>query len=163
MKYLLSSLLILLSSPLIAEDTNPIPSITITSATDLRSDGKKALEGNKAILLLVSQDHCSYCMQIKREVITPMILSGDYKDTLLIRELAIDRADTLIDFKGVEKDNSKFAYDYNVAVTPTLLFLNGEGKELTEQMVGMPTPEMYYYYVDQSVQAAIRAVAQAEE
>ncbi|AKH22125.1 hypothetical protein AAY24_07720 [Sedimenticola thiotaurini] len=133
----------------------------MTTATDLSSDGKKALEENRAILLLISQDHCSYCMQIKREVIAPMILSGDYKDTLLIREIAIDRAETLIDFKGVEKDNSKFAYEYNVAVTPTLLFLSGEGKEVIEQMVGMQTPDMYYFYVDQSVQAAIRAVNQS--
>ncbi|WP_052761132.1 thioredoxin family protein [Sedimenticola thiotaurini] len=160
MKYLLPSLLLLISSSLLAEETNALP-VSITTATDLSSDGKKALEENRAILLLISQDHCSYCMQIKREVIAPMILSGDYKDTLLIREIAIDRAETLIDFKGVEKDNSKFAYEYNVAVTPTLLFLSGEGKEVIEQMVGMQTPDMYYFYVDQSVQAAIRAVNQS--
>lgn len=161
MKYLIPTLLLLLSSsPLFAADTEQVPSIAITAATDLGGDGKSAKKDHKAILLLVSQEHCSYCMQIKREVIRPMLLSGDYKDTLLIRELQLDDASTLIDFRGIERANHSFAYDYNVSVTPTLLFLDGEGKELVEQMVGMQTPDMYYYYVDQSVQEAIKALAQ---
>jgi len=158
MKYLVPTLFLLLTSPLFADETEHLSSIAITVATDLNADGKTARTGNKAILLLVSQEHCSYCIQIKREVIGPMLRSGDYKETLLIREITLDGVSTVIDFKGITRDNHNFVYDYKVSVTPTLLFLDGEGRELSEQMVGMQTPDMYYYYVDQSVQEALKAL-----
>lgn len=161
MKHLLPSLLLLISAlPLQAGDAEPLSTPAITAATNLSTDGKTAKQERRAILLLVSQEHCSFCIQIKREVIGPMLRSGDYEDTLLIRELTIDDAATVIDFRGTERDSSRFALDYNVSVTPTLLFLDGEGRELVEQMVGIQTPDMYYYYVDQSVQEAIQTLAQ---
>ncbi|PLX59810.1 thioredoxin family protein [Sedimenticola selenatireducens] len=158
MKYLLATLLLLLTTTLFADDAEHTSFAAITTATDLHADGKTAKTENKAILLLVSQEHCSFCVQIKREVISPMLRSGNYTDTLLIRELILDGVSTVIDFKGTQRDNHSFAYDYKVSVTPTLLFLDAEGKELSEQMVGIQTPDMYYYYVDQSVQEEIKAI-----
>jgi thioredoxin-related protein len=128
---------------------------SVTIATNLQADGESARKARKAILLLVSQEECSYCIQIKREVIGPMIRSGDYEDRLLIRELLLDGVSTVIDFQGVARDSHNVAYDYQASVTPTLLFLDADGKELTAKMVGISTPDMYYYYVDQSIQEAI--------
>jgi thioredoxin-related protein len=131
---------------------------SVTIATNLQADGESARKARKAILLLVSQEECSYCIQIKREVIGPMIRSGDYEDRLLIRELLLDGVSTVIDFQGVARDSHNVAYDYQASVTPTLLFLDADGKELTAKMVGISTPDMYYYYVDQSIQEAIEAL-----
>ncbi len=161
MRYLTAFLLLLTpTSQLIADETGEHSRLVpVTTATNLNIDGESARKEKKAILLLVSQEHCSYCMQIKREVIGPMIRGGSYTDSLLIRELMLDGVSTVIDFKGDKRDNHNFAHDYKVSVTPTLLFLDGEGKELAEKMVGMQTPDMYYYYVDQSVQEAINALS----
>lgn len=158
MKYLLTTLLLLLTTTLFADDAEHASLAAITTATDLHADGKTASTETKVILLLVSQEHCSFCVQIKRDVIGPMLRGGDYKETLLIRELILDSASTIIDFKGTQRDTHSIADDYKVSVTPTLLFLDPEGKELSEQMVGIQTPDMYYYYVDQSVQEAIKAI-----
>ncbi|WP_428603321.1 thioredoxin family protein [Sedimenticola sp.] len=132
------------------------PSTSTITATNLQADGEAAQRDNKAILLLVSQEHCSYCVAIKRDVIVPMIMSGNYKNNLLIRELHLDGTSTVIDFDGVERDSYHFTYNYKVSVTPTLLFLDGRGKELAEKMVGFQTPDMYYYYVDQSIQESLK-------
>lgn len=157
MKYLAALLTTLLSvSATFAANHDAHPSlVSVPAAVDLKADGKIARKENKAILILVSQEHCSYCVQIKQEVIGPMIRGGSYENALLIRELPLDGASTVIDFKGVTRDNHSFAYDYKVSMTPTLLFLDSNGQELSEKMVGMQTADMYYYYVDQSIQAAI--------
>jgi hypothetical protein len=62
------------------------------------------------------------------------------------------------DFKGRDLDNSQFAYGYDVYLTPTLLFLGPDGRELTKRIVGINTPEFYFYYVDQAIQSAISAL-----
>ncbi|WP_260291074.1 thioredoxin family protein [Sedimenticola hydrogenitrophicus] len=160
MKYLTALFAVLLFiAPLHADDDREHAALaSVTVATNLQADGEIARKGRKALLLLVSREECSYCIQIKREVIGPMLRSGDYDDRLLIRELRLDGVSTVIDFQGVARDSHNVAYDYKASVTPTLLFLDADGKELTAKMVGIQTPDMYYYYVDQSIQEAIEAL-----
>ncbi len=132
--------------------------IGVIEATDLQADGQRARQEKRAIMLLVSQEHCSFCVQIKQEVIGPMIKSGAYENRLIIRELLLDTGSDVIDFKGVRRESHDFSYDYKVSLTPTLLFLDANGNELVEKMVGIQTPDMFYYYVEQSVQAAISSL-----
>ena len=132
--------------------------VELTEARDMSADGKLAREGGMPILLLVSQLTCPYCEQIKREILHPMVVAGDYRGELLIRELYMDTHGRIRDFKGRHVDNSQFAYGYDVYLTPTLLFLGPDGRELTKRMVGINTPEFYFYYVDQAIQSAISAL-----
>ncbi len=129
----------------------------LVEARDLSADAALARRGKMPIMLLVSQDHCPFCDQIKREILNPMIVSGEYRDRLLIREIFIDLGTRVRDFKGSEIDSSSFTQQYQVYLTPTLLFLDSDGNELVERMVGIQTPEMFFYYVDRSVQEAIAA------
>jgi thioredoxin-related protein len=87
-----------------------------------------------------------------------MIRSGNYSKRLIIRELLLDTGSYVIDFKGVRRENHDFSYDYKVTLTPTLLFLDADGKELATKMVGIQTPDMFYYYVDQSIQEALETL-----
>jgi thioredoxin-related protein len=133
-------------------------SVELTEARDMSADGKLSRKGGMPILLLVSQLTCPYCEQIKREILHPMVVAGDYKGELLIRELYMDTRGRIRDFRGRYVDNSQFAYGYGVHLTPTLLFLGPDGRELTKRMVGINTPEFYFYYVDQAIQSAIAAL-----
>lgn len=154
MKYLITLLGLLIGlSPAMASEHDLL--VPVVEATDLYADGQSARAEEKAILLLVSQEQCSFCVQIKQEVIGPMIRSGDYENRLIIRELLLDTGSEVIDFKGVHRESPDFAHDYKVSLTPTLLFLDANGKELTAKMVGIQTPDMFYYYVDQSIQEAL--------
>ena len=86
-----------------------------------------------------------------------MIVSGEFHNRLLIREIYINLGGRIRDFKGEELDNSSFALGYKVYLTPTLLFLGPDGNELTERIVGIQTPEMFYFYVERAIQEAISA------
>ncbi|MCW8908165.1 MAG: hypothetical protein OQL28_13010 [Sedimenticola sp.] len=107
------------------------------------------------MLVLVSQESCSYCERIKHEVIKPLIRSGQYANRLLIRELPIDGGAESIDFNGAARENREIAFSrYRAGLTPTLLFLAPDGEPLVPKIVGFQTPDMYYYYVEQAIELA---------
>ena len=129
--------------------------VTIQEGLNFFEDAQQARKEGRLIMLLVSQDHCPFCVLIKEEIIYPMIRGGDYKDELLIREIFIDLDRPAVDFAGHLGTAKIFADKYGADLTPTLLFLAPDGKELTERMVGINTPEMYFYYVDESIKQAL--------
>ena len=106
------------------------------------------------LLLLVSRQDCPYCHLIKREVIRPMLISGEYDNRILMREIMIDYAEQLIGFSGVALPAAKFAQQYGVRLTPTLLFLSAQGKELAERIVGVNTLDFLSWYIDESIDKA---------
>ena len=122
---------------------------------DFSAIAEVARREKRLILLLVSQEDCPYCHLIKAEIIRPMILGKDFENEILIRELFIDEGEIILDFQGNKREAADFAHDYGVFVTPTLLFLDADGKEQVKQMTGINTVEMYWYYLSQSITKAL--------
>ncbi len=83
-----------------------------------------------------------------------MLISGDYTERIIIREIILDPAATLIDFNGSAIKASELTDKYSVEITPTLLFLGPDGNELAERIVGINTIELFSYYVDQAIDRA---------
>lgn len=115
-------------------------------------------DDNRVLLLLVSQPGCHYCELIKEEILQPMQVSGKYDATTIIRVINIYAGVSLKDFSGGHVDATAFAKRYNAWATPTLLFLDRNGNQIAEKMVGINTPEFYGYYVDKSLSAAQASV-----
>ncbi|BAO44795.1 conserved hypothetical protein [Thiolapillus brandeum] len=130
--------------------------VKILRTHDFQRLAETARREQRLIMLLVSQVDCPYCHLIKEEVIRPMILGGDFREQILIREILMDEGERLVDFQGQETEAADFAHGYGVFVTPTLLFLGADGRELAKKMTGVNTIEMYYYYVDQSIREALK-------
>ncbi len=131
--------------------TNAAP---IPVAVNLQADAELSQRTGVPIMLVVSQNFCSYCEQLKAEVIRPMIFSGEYVDKVMIRELRVDEDDVVIDFDGKHMDPGEIASRYQAWVTPTLLFLGPGGVQQAEKIKGFNTPEMYAQYVDESIEDA---------
>ena len=143
-------LLICLSLPALATDAY------LQTTSDLHEDGALADRSGLPILLLVSRERCSYCQKLKREVLDPIQLSGQYKDQVIMREILIDPGRRLKDFHGYNRQAVELARGYGVSLTPTLLFLDAKGRELTTRMVGINTLEMFSFYLDEAIaQAAV--------
>lgn len=121
---------------------------------DLALEGERSKKTKRPILLLVSRGNCPYCVKIKNEILEPMILSGDYDEKIIIREIMIDPFVEIRDFEGTTIDASEISRRYRIKVTPTLLFLGPKGKELTERIVGINTLELFSYYVDKAIEEA---------
>ena len=139
-----------------------MPEVSIAEGVDFAWDARTAKNEKRLIMLLVSQDHCPYCVLIKEEIIYPMIRGGDYRDEIMIREIFIDLDRKTRDFEGNSITAKEFADKYGADFTPTLLFLDASGKELVKRLVGINTVEMYFYYIDESIKKALQKMQHPE-
>lgn len=126
--------------------------------SDLSALAATAKQQGLPILLIVSQHHCPFCERLQEEIIRPMEISEDYEDRVIIAEILID---SVVDIPGFDGDLVRpgaLAEAYRVWVTPTLLFVDHAGTEVHRRMLGVNTIEMYGYYLDESLAAALKAV-----
>ena len=103
----------------------------------------------KGLLLMLHAEDCPYCEALDGELLSPMVLSGEYK-TVLIRKLRIDSGVPIIDFSGKKVDPGTFARSFgdDFVLTPTIMFLDANGNEATEKLIGYNTPSLYGGYVE---------------
>jgi len=126
----------------------------VLPAIDLNREGRQAEEACIPLLLEFATEHCEYCTLLEEEVLNPTLLNRDYDQRVLMRKLVIDRSGKLRDFDDTPVNATELANRYKVFVTPTLLFLDSQGRELAERMVGVMTLEFYGGYLDQAMDAS---------
>jgi thioredoxin-related protein len=130
----------------------------LPAATDLQRDGRQALQVHLPLLLEFSAADCPYCQQVEQEFLVPLLISGEYRDRVLIRRLLVNSAAAVTDFDGVRRGAVDIARRYRAHVLPTLVFLDGHGNELAGHMVGISTPELYGGYLDACIDTALELV-----
>jgi thioredoxin-related protein len=139
--------LLLLSGSLQAEVRVPV-------AQDLQQEGRQAQSRQLPIMLAFSADDCNYCELLEEDFLQPILLSGEYGDRIIIRKLILDDGSSVSDFSGRDIEATTLSDHYRVVVTPTILFVDGEGRELAERIVGINTPEMFGGYLDTCIDTA---------
>lgn len=127
---------------------------SVPVAIDLHREGRQAEQACIPLLLEFAADECEYCTLLEVEILNPTLLNRDYDQRVLMRKLLIDRSDKLLDFDKTTVSAAELADRYRVFVTPTLLFVDSQGRELTERMVGVTTLEFYGGYLDQAMDAS---------
>ena len=142
-------------SAVFAASPNHSSSVQVPVVEDISQIAKLAREKSLPILLVFSADHCPYCELLENEIIKPMIFSGDYTNRALIYKMNIDDSNEIIDFDGESISTSEFASNHNAFVTPTMVFLDPNGKELYKRILGINTVEMFGGRVDQALAASL--------
>jgi len=127
-------------------------------ADNLQEDGRRAIARQLPILLAFSADDCSYCELLEEDFLQPMLLSGEYQDRVIIRKLILDNGSYVMDFSGRQTEATRLSDHYRVFVTPTILFVDGHGRELAERMVGINTPELFGGYLDACIETALAGI-----
>jgi len=149
-------LLILLSAVLliIAQSSNafsePLPDIQ-----NFKNDAEKSALNKQPIFLYVSAVGCPYCKRLEKDILGPMLKSGEYHNRLILRKILWEGTDTLYDYAGKEILPDEFLLKYNIMATPTILFLDNNGNEIAKRITGYRTPDLYWYYLDTSVEKAV--------
>jgi thioredoxin-related protein len=120
----------------------------ILPTDDWSAQVTQARRSGLPILILFSREHCGYCERLKSEVLEPLAKSGEMKNFAWIRELDINRGGKIRDFDG-EKIRTKIFVDrYEVYATPTLIFVDNQGKPLGTPIVGFNDSEDYTRYLE---------------
>lgn len=129
--------------------------VEVPAATSLRDDAVLASTQGLPILLVFEGTYCSYCEVLEREIIKPMILSGEYTNKIIIRKVVIDSFESVQDFNGKAIDPADLASRYRVPATPTLVFVDAQGRELADKIVGINTIEMFGGRVDAAIDVSL--------
>ncbi len=122
--------------------------------SDLRELARVARAQNLVMMIEFSSEYCGYCRKLEELFLLPMQRNEDYDAKVLIRSISLDPHETLIDFDGSLVDTDRFAARYGVSLTPTLVFLNSEGTELSEKLVGIWSEDFYGAYIDKHIDQA---------
>jgi thioredoxin-related protein len=140
-------------------DDEDLPYVEIQHATDFVVLSKEARSSGKVIMLEMSASYCGYCETLEENIIKPMLRSGDYEH-VLIRKLDIDSHFTINAPDGSRTTPAQFAIQRNVSLTPTILFLDSQGNEVSERILGVNTLELYGGYVDEALKQGYRKINQ---
>lgn len=141
------SLLIFLSDVHAERNNFPQPA-------DFSSTGYDARVKNVPIMVLFSSVHCDYCKFIKEEFLNPMIKSGDYLDKVIIKVVEDDEGDEVIDFNKETIGSGDFSDRYKIIFTPTMVFINSDGVEIAERIVGLGNVEYFGGFLDEAIDNA---------
>jgi thioredoxin-related protein len=136
--------------------------ITVPVVSDLQQLGEQAQSQKLPILLVFTSIICSYCELLEQDFLQPMLLSGEYRDKVIIRKLELGPGDSVTGFDGRNIMSRELSGRYRVFVTPTMLFVDGSGKELAERMVGINTPELFGGYLDNCIEMALLRIRQPQ-
>ena len=131
-------------------------------AHDLQQEGQQARALQLPIMLTFSADDCSYCELLEEDFLQPMLLSGEYEDRIIIRKLILDDGSSVSDFSGKDTEATRLSDRYRVFVTPTILFVDGAGRELAERMAGINTPELFGGYLEVCIDTALASIRNPE-
>ena len=123
-------------------------------ASNLVEEGRRAEQACMPLLLEFAAEYCEYCTLLEEEILKPMLLNRDYDRRVLMRKLVLDTGSRLPSFTGKQVHPADLASQYNIQVTPTLLFVDANGRELSERMVGVSTLDYYGGYLDQALDAS---------
>jgi len=134
--------------------------VVIPEVTDLQAEATVARQRQLPILLMFSANGCRYCTLMERDFLKPMSYSGDYSDKVLFRKIKLVAGASVRDFDGRTIAVEDLRLRYGVKVTPTLVFLDDQGRQTAEKMVGLTTPDFFGGYLDSAIQTAHRNVRQ---
>ena len=147
-------LLISLFAFAIATPVRAGDSVAMIEVADLR-DEARVVRAQKLIMVLeFSSDYCAYCRRLENLFLLPMQRNSEYDKKILIRSVPLNGFESLIDFNGRSLSTAEFASRYDVSLTPTLLFLNAAGKEMSDKLVGIWSEDFYGGFIDSRIDEA---------
>jgi len=147
----ISYLLVLFSQIALSKPPKSLEQYQMIESTNLSQIIEANQNQSKVIILYVSSPFCPFCKKLEEEILTPMLKSGDYADKVLLRKFTIDSKQLITNFQGKSQRPKSLMKEYKVKVTPTLLFLDKNGKQLSDAIVGYSNDEFFWYYLDTAI------------
>jgi len=136
-----------------AKRSNDAPGVAVPALTDLQADLAEMGQRRLPMILLFHTHGCGYCHYVMEDHLRPMVLSGQYTNRALIRQLDAGRVD-LRDGDGRLVEVRDVLRRHAVRFFPTLLILGPEGQVLTEPLVGVTNIDLYGSQLESALQKA---------
>ena len=144
---------VLISPSPLAADLGDIP-----VADNLAEIGQVSRQQKIPIIIFVTRDACPYCRTLRDKILQPMTAASKFEHRAILVEVSLDRADEMTGFDNDGITAGAFARHYGADITPTLLFLNAQGQEVSKRQVGISNLEFYGHYLQKSIDKATAAI-----
>ncbi len=144
--------------PLVACAESPEPKSGLIEETNFQQLALEMRDRRLPLMVEFYAEGCPYCLLLEEDFLEPMVDDPAYRDKILIRRVQLDLDDSLIDFQGKEVSASQFAMRYKAYLTPTLIFIDADGREVAEKIVGINTPSLFGGYLDIEIEKALNTV-----
>lgn len=124
---------------------------------DLQLLAERAKQTGLPILLMFGAEWCEFCEQLVEEVFNPMTMRGYYDGrVVLMRHVGVDEQQPIRGLQGKLIKKSEWAYELNADLTPTVIFLDGDGREVAPRIVGISNIHMYAGVIHRNLNIAYR-------
>ncbi len=127
----------------------------LESVADFRLEGAQAKAEGQVLMVAVMRRGCPYCAALRRDVLLPMTRNPTEFGGLRIRELVMEPSGPVNDFAGRETTSADLAADFGVTIAPTVLFLDGDGRLLSDPVIGYNSADTYGFLLDRSLEQAL--------
>ncbi len=151
-------LLLLLSPPGIAQSAPE----HLPAGDDLRQAAAVARAEGKPLLLMFSLPECPYCRVVRRNYLLPLLRHPVPAERPQVRELMMTSRRAVTDFDGTVTTPAALARRYQVAVAPTLVFVDATGARLIDPLVG-GDHAFYDAYLERALGESRRLVQAGEQ
>ncbi|MCU7939952.1 MAG: thioredoxin family protein [gamma proteobacterium symbiont of Bathyaustriella thionipta] len=91
--------------------------------TDIRETAELAKASKLPILMMFGTDECPYCELLKEDFLIPMIISGDYTDKIIFREVHVAWQADMTDFSGKKSPSMNLVSDIKSGCSPPWFLL----------------------------------------
>jgi len=111
-------------------------------AEELRTAQK---QGKKAIMLFFEEEDCPFCHWMKERIFTQPEVQRLYRKNFLVFSVDMKGDAEITDFKGKTLPQKKYARNNRVRATPTFIFFDLNGNEITRYLGATQTPEEFIW------------------
>ncbi|MBF0263853.1 MAG: hypothetical protein HQL46_01175 [Gammaproteobacteria bacterium] len=110
------------------------------------------------LLLFFTTEDCPFCERVKSDYILPMLISGEYTDRVVIREMPMNSWNYFQTAKYKKIPAIQLRSHFKVPFFPVLLFTNYNYCELSERIIGFNTPSLYGGRIDSAIDESLKKV-----
>lgn len=126
----------------------------IPQADELARIASESAQQSLPVVVFVTRDACPYCRTLRNEVLSPMLAGGKFEGRAGLVEVSLDTQAAFTGFDGNPMTAKVFGAHYKAVITPTLLFLDAAGNELSKARIGISNLELYSHYLNRSIDQA---------
>jgi thioredoxin-related protein len=116
---------------------------SLSAATDWELVGEDARARGLPVMVVVTGDDCGHCARMRREFLSDPAVQTLLGDRAVTHEFHRDTGGKINDFDGERLRARLFLSRYGIFATPTLLFLDAEGRPLAPALVGYSEAQAY--------------------
>lgn len=132
------------------------PATHLPRPDSLQALARRAAARGEPLVVLVSLPGCVYCEQVRRDALAPLRARGG-----AVVEVELRNPARVAGFDGVPTTHDRMTRDWGVRVAPTVLFFDGQGREVAERLQGASIPDFYAAYLEDRLERAREALRTA--